>query len=345
MKQNQIILGFIISLGMAMLAIVPFVIWDWGFIEWNDIVLRSIYSFLASSILWFGNFILINSQLFNRCIKLGILRGIVAIFGVSLLTSVICDYLLLLPSFIEELYFTNESSFLKRPVFMFSKCLFQGMMYYSILFVQKEAEEKKKSQLEVQQLKQAQLEARILSLKEQLSPHFLFNTLNTLSTLTTEKTAQNFIQEMSKVYRYLLQYQEKNVATLKEELEFLDSYWYILKTRFENSVSLSVTVPDELMESVIPPLTLQMLIENVIKHNIAQESKPLAVRIYIDGKHIIVENTYQPQPNIVYTPRSGLKNIGQRYQFLFGKSMEVNKKENLFQVKLPIINQIKEEKK
>ncbi|MCI1683704.1 MAG: histidine kinase [Bacteroides sp.] len=336
MKRNQIILGFVISLGMAMLATVPF-IRRWDAFEWNDIVLRGIYSFLTSLILWFGNLWLIYSDAFKRIIRSNIWRGVIIIFGVAILTNIICDYLL--PLIFEKLAFTAAFPRIKRPVFLFSKCLFQSMMYYAILFVQQATEEKRKSQLELQQLKQAQMEAKILSLKEQLSPHFLFNTLNTLSTLTQEKEAQNFIQEMAKVYRYLLQYQEKNAATLKEELLFLDSYWYILKTRFEDSVSLSVEIPDKLMETAIPPLTLQMLIENVIKHNVANDSKPLAIKIYTDGKSIIVENSYQPQLNAVDTTGSGLKNIAQRYNLLFEKTIEINKDKDIFQVKLPIINQ------
>jgi sensor histidine kinase YesM len=338
MKRSQILLGLIISLGMAILASIPFIrgFGNFEVFAWNDILLRGLYSFLTSLFLWFGILWLINEKALNAFVENGVLRGILILFGSVLLTNIVCDYLL--PRFAESLNLTSEFPRIKRPVFLFLKCLCQGMMYYAIILIQKTTEEKRKSQIEIQELKQARLEANILSLKEQLSPHFLFNTLNTLSTLTTEKEARDFIQEMSNVYRYVLQYKEKNVATLKEELQFLNSYWYILKVRFEDSISLLIDIPEELSESSVPPLTLQMLIENIIKHNTANEAKPLNMRIYYTDGSIVVENIYQPKLNPQYVNGSGLKNIRQRYKLLFGKEIEIHKNALLFQVKLPVIS-------
>jgi sensor histidine kinase YesM len=338
MKRNQFLLGFVISLGMAMLASIPLIrgFGDFESFAWSDILLRGVYSFLSSMFLWFGILWAIHDKAFSNFVKNGALRGMLIIFVAALLTNIVCDYLL--PKLSGKLNLIAEFLRIKRPLFLFSKCLFQGMMYYAIILIQKTTEEKRQNQLEIQELKQARLEANILSLKEQLSPHFLFNTLNTLSTLTAEKQAQDFIQEMAKVYRYVLQYKEKNVATLREELQFLSSYWYILKARFENSVSLSVDIPEELLDSSVPPLTLQMLIENVIKHNTANEEKPLAVRIYSAEKVIVVENVHRPKLNPQDVNGSGLKNIRQRYKLLFGQEIEIHKDSRLFQVKLPVIS-------
>ncbi len=334
MKRNQIILGLIISLVIALLAVTPFVL-GYGNLKWNNIVLRTAYSFLTSLILWFGCLEFIYNRKLNKNIRSEIAKGVIAIVVLALFTNIVCDYIL--PKLFEHLRLTDDFPRIKRPGFLFLKCISQGLMYYFIILVQKTSEEKKNSQIELQRLKQAGLEANIISLKEQLSPHFLFNTLNTLSTLTKEKGAQDLIQELSKVYRYVLQYKEKDEATLNEELSFVNSYWYILKARFEDSISLHIDLPDELKQSLIPPLTLQLLIENAVKHNIANEEKPLSIKIYVDSGFIIIENFLQPKRNSSNNSGSGLNNISLRYKLLLNKSIEIKQCEGIFQVKLPII--------
>ncbi|MDR0667378.1 MAG: histidine kinase [Prevotellaceae bacterium] len=334
MKNSQVILGILLSLGMAVLFAIPRML-ELNFLPWNYILIKSGYLFLTSLILWFGNGWFIYSKKYNHKMRHTFWKSCLSILSIALIANLLCDHLF--PGIIENFY---PNDFLhdrfRRPFPMFFGALFQSIMFYYIMLFQKLMEEKKNSQIEIQKLQQAQMAAEIALLKEQLSPHFLFNTLNILSTLTKEKEAKDFIQELAKVYRYVLQYKNNDMATLQEELQFLHSYWYILKMRFENSIGLTVTIPEQILQSAIPPLTLQILIENAIKHNVVSAEKPLTVCIYQDNQSIIVENKYQPKL-IVENTGEGLKNIGQRYKLLFDKEISVQNDDGLFQVKLPVI--------
>ncbi|MDR0729304.1 MAG: histidine kinase [Prevotellaceae bacterium] len=336
MKRSQVILGILLSLGMAVVFAIP------RLLELNeyrcDALIKPGYLFLASLILWFGNGWLIYHKGYNRMIRSNFWKHCLPILLTAVAANFVCDHLL--PWSVEKSHLVNDlHGRFKRPLPMFFGTLFHSIMLYYILLFLKLIEEKKNSQIEIQKLQQAQMEAKIASLKEQLSPHFLFNTLNILSTLTKEKEAQDFIQELAKVYRYVLQYKNNDTATLQEELQFLHSYWYILKMRFEDSIELTVAIPDTLLRSSIPPLTLQILIENVIKHNVVSAEKPVIVRIYSDGQTITVENNYQPKC-IIENTGEGLKNIDQRYKLLFGKDICVYNDGVRFQIKLPIIEQV-----
>lgn len=199
--------------------------------------------------------------------------------------------------------------------------------------------QKQESLLEIEHLKQAHLEARISSLKEQLSPHFLFNTLNTLSTLTEEKSAKDYVNELSNVYRYVLRYKEHNVSTIEEELNFITSYIYILKTRLEDAINISTEIDEAVMGTMIPPLTLQILLENAVKHNMATSYTPLEIKIFNKDDQLIVQNNIQPKFSVIPSTGTGLHNITQRYQLLFGKEISIEKGPTYFTVKLPLTNE------
>ncbi|MDR1680262.1 MAG: histidine kinase [Prevotellaceae bacterium] len=337
MKRSQVILGILVSLGMAVLFTVPQIL-EPNNVRWGAPFVKPGSVLLSSLILWVGNGWLIYHKGYNRLIKNGVWKSILAVFLTAFIANLLCFHLL--PRALELCYPADflRSDF-KHPLPKFFGTLFQSIMFYYILLFQKLMEEKKNSQIEIQKLQQAQMEAKIASLKEQLSPHFLFNTLNILSSLTKEKEAQDFIQEMAKVYRYVLQYKNNDTATLAEELQFLQSYWYVLTMRFEDSIGLTVAIEERHLHTAIPPLTLQILIENVIKHNMASAEKPLAVHIYSDDETITVENNYQSK-RIVENTGEGLKNIGQRYKLLFGKDICVHHDGVRFRVMLPIIEQV-----
>lgn len=166
----------------------------------------------------------------------------------------------------------------------------------------------------------------------------MFNSLNTLSTLTREPEVKKYIDELANVYRYLLQYKEFNVATLKTELNFIQSYLYIIKTRLENAVQIVIKVDDGLIYSKIPPLTLQLLLENVIKHNVATEKNPLEISIRNEAADwLIVENKLLLKSSVLPSHGIGLQNLVQRYDLLFGKEIVISKTANLFTIKLPIV--------
>ncbi len=149
---------------------------------------------------------------------------------------------------------------------------------------------------EAEQLKKENLQTQLESLKAQVNPHFLFNSLNSLSSLISEDPvkAEKFLDEMCKVYRYLLRNSEDDLAPLWVEMQFIQSYYHLLKTRYGDSLFLEVDIPDELVWYRIPSLTLQMLVENAVKHNMMLKDRPLQIVITtIAGPRLIISNNLQ----------------------------------------------------
>jgi len=147
------------------------------------------------------------------------------------------------------------------------------------------------AKIENEQLKQADLRAQLTALQQQLSPHFLFNSLSTLKTIAQDAETKHFIVQLSHVYRYLLSFNKRQVAKLSEELAFVRSYLYILQQRFEDALSITIEVPARYDEYLIPPLSLQLLIENAVKHNAFSQESPLIIVISVTADHsLLVKN-------------------------------------------------------
>lgn len=241
--------------------------------------------------------------------------------------------------FLDRIIHADSLYRIRKPVVISVRSIVISCLYYFIIYYLTLVAEKQKSLIEIEQLKTAQLQARLSSLKEQLSPHFMFNTLNTLTTLTKEPQVKKYVDELSNVYRYMLQYKENDIATLQQELNFIQSYLYIIKTRLENAICVSIEVDKKLLHSKIPPLTLQILIENVVKHNIAIESNPLEVKIYNENTDwLVVRNKLAPKTSVLHTVGIGLENIVHRYALLFGREIGIEKTAESFVVILPIIS-------
>ena len=181
--------------------------------------------------------------------------------------------------------------------------------------------------------------AQFESLKNQLDPHFLFNSLNVLSALIEEnpENAQKFTASLSKIYRYVLEQRDKELVTVQEELAFAKTYMDLLKMRFENSLELDFTEFDCPAEGKIIPLALQLLLENSIKHNIASDQKPLKIKIYCNGGELIVENNKQKKEVLRTSNGVGLQNILNRYAILTTRSVIIEESIDSFKVKLPIL--------
>lgn len=191
------------------------------------------------------------------------------------------------------------------------------------------------------QLKENALQSELEVLKLQLDPHFLFNNFSILTQLieTNQKSAQAFLSNLSRVYRYILTTGKRDVVALEEELKFVDMYFHLLKIRHGESIHLKVNVHQEDKMKGIPPVTLQLLMENAIKHNISTLKQPLYLTIEsLGGGIIAVGNNLQPI-NIDYKSTGmGLNNIRERYQLLQGTRPEIEKTETTFKVKLPLLN-------
>ncbi len=190
-----------------------------------------------------------------------------------------------------------------------------------------------------QRLKKDQLQYQLDTLKSQINPHFLFNSLNSLSSLIYEnpEQAEKVVDEISSVYRYLLRANDSGLVTLREELKFIQSYFHLLKTRYGKGLHLQIAVDEEQMELRLPTLTLQLLLENAVKHNVMLPEQPL--RIFIEGQaqSLIVRNNLQRKNTPVLSNRVGLANIATKYQLLGNDNLSIQEKEGEFIVSLPLL--------
>lgn len=185
--------------------------------------------------------------------------------------------------------------------------------------------------------------AKFDALKNQLDPHFLFNSLNVLSSLIDENTqsAQKFTTGLSKVYRYVLEQKNKELVTVDEELAFAKTYMSLLKMRFEDSIIFEIPDQASDRESKVVPLSLQLLLENAVKHNMVTSTKPLHIKIYEEDGNLVVENNLQPKQIVKKGSGVGLSNIKQRYELLTHRQVNINQQANRFAVAIPILtNQI-----
>jgi LytS/YehU family sensor histidine kinase len=186
--------------------------------------------------------------------------------------------------------------------------------------------------------KRESINAKYESLKSQVNPHFLFNSLNALTNLVyqDQDKAVKFIKELADVYRYVLDTREKEVVPLEGELKFLQAYIYLQQIRFGEKLKIELTLTD--VNCMVAPLALQMLVENAIKHNEISEEHPLTIRIFQHDQHIVVENTIQRKSILPQdSPGLGLENIRNRYEFLSNNKVEVHEDQGRFRVALPII--------
>ena len=181
--------------------------------------------------------------------------------------------------------------------------------------------------------------AKFESLKNQLDPHFLFNSLNVLTSLISEnpQQAERFTTKLSKVYRYVLEQRNKDLVPIEEELKFAKTYMELLGMRFEEAVQFNI--PDNISnnELKIVPLSLQLLLENAVKHNVVSTSKPLTINIYEEGSYLIITNNVNPKEAIGKSTKIGLQNIADRYGLITEKGVKIENNNKTFKVGLPLL--------
>ncbi|WP_397363181.1 2TM domain-containing protein [Olleya sp. R77988] len=182
--------------------------------------------------------------------------------------------------------------------------------------------------------------AKFDALKNQLDPHFLFNSLNVLTSLIEENpnSAQKFTTSLSKVYRYVLEQKNKDLVTVDEELKFAKTYMSLLKMRFEDSIIFDIPDQAQNPESKVVPLSLQLLLENAVKHNVVTSSKPLHIKIYEADGNLVVENNLQTKEILKKSSGVGLENIKQRYQLLTNKRVSISQDSTNFLVSIPMLS-------
>ncbi|OEK04380.1 sensor histidine kinase [Roseivirga misakiensis] len=257
------------------------------------------------------------------------------------LASVSLIGLLLIGDFVISMYIkgnvTNPADYsLLHSVPSLIAGIVVGLIYEAVYFF-----EQWKNTIRINEaLKNQQIRTQFEVLQNQMSPHFLFNSLNTLSALIPEDPdkAQKFTDSLSDVYRYILQNKEKDLVTLKEELDFAKTYLYLLKMRYPENLSANFKVDPKHERKYVAPLSIQMLVENAIKHNIVSKKNPLHIEVYIDAEmRLVVRNNLQPKKAIEKSTKTGLANIKSRYAFFGLEEIGIHEDENSFVVSLPLI--------
>lgn len=198
----------------------------------------------------------------------------------------------------------------------------------------------KNAQVNSEKFQKETIRAELTTLKNHLDPHFLFNNLNILSSLISKdkNLSQNYLEKFADVYRNILESSKEELVTLNEELCFIASYLYLLEIRFEDTIQTFIDVETIDHTKYIPPLTLQMLIENAIKHNSISEIRPLKIHIASQNGYISVKNNYQPKKQAIKgVGGTGLKNIEKRYSYFTDKKVQVYENPENFIVKIPLV--------
>lgn len=266
--------------------------------------------------------------------------SIVSILSANIILVYFCNYMnfvVFQKAATTEEYFTGKYNYINW--FTINIALLISAFLHAKGFMEELKKTSKKEVVE-QKLIAKSANAQFESLKNQLDPHFLFNSLNVLSSLIDEnpRQAQKFTASMSKIYRYVLEQKDKELVTVEDELEFAKTYCELLKTRFEDSVDFIFDVKKEDYRRFVVPLSLQLLLENCIKHNFATSSKPLIIKIYSENDTLCIENNLQVREQIKESSGIGLANIVQRYSLLTKKNVFIEKSDDYFKVKLPVLS-------
>ncbi|HEX3168168.1 MAG TPA: histidine kinase [Chitinophagaceae bacterium] len=213
-------------------------------------------------------------------------------------------------------------------------------LVYEILFLSKERELDTKI---VEELDRERMEAELDVLNNELDPHFIFNALNTLNHLiiTNPDTAYLFNSRLAQVYKYVLMNKNKELVSLFKELEFIESYFFLLQIRYENKLVFELDAKDaEIRKIMMPPCTLQTVVENAIKHNEFSAENPLMIKLSLNGEYVKVSNNKKPKPYLVDSTSIGLRNLSSRYMLLCNKNIIIENEEFHFLVKLPLISNL-----
>ena len=202
----------------------------------------------------------------------------------------------------------------------------------------------KKSIRKEEQSKQAIVQAQLDALSNRSQPHFFFNSLNTLRDIidhNSKEDAKLFVDKLSDVYRFILSKGKKNQISLEEEIAFAKAYVHVQSERFGENLEVLWNIPNSILHQGIIPTSLQLLIENAIKHNVVSKSKPLQINIFEKDGDLVVENALQPKSSKIPSTKLGLKNLTQRYVLLTERTLEIDSDQTIFRVSIPLLNKEK----
>ena len=295
----------------------------------KEIIINSSIAFLFSLFIWYFNIYSLpkftsrktTRNFLNLRLFLSVLSGIFMMIVIVVLHQEIFQ----VTQLDTPIMFEIRGILINLIVYMFLHLLFQNYKTQQI-------------EVELERTISVNLGAQYELLKQQINPHFLFNSLNTLKSMveTHDPQSSDFILKLSDFYRFTLESIKMDLITLEEEIKILEAYTFLLKARFEEGFHLENSIEERYFESGIPPFTLQLLIENCIKHNIVSLEKPLFIKLYTEENFIVVENPIQLKKGELSTG-VGLDNINRRFVHLIEKEIEINKSDTTFKVKIPII--------
>lgn len=271
---------------------------------------------------------------YSSALKRLVIQGLITILISTIIISAIVGTLIV---YIAP-YGDKEIALERGLVFSNISAIMLSILYTGVYFFNQWG----RSIVDIEILKREQLQSQLAVLKQQLNPHFLFNTLSTLTSLLSEdhKCATEFTQKLSSIYRYVLQATDKNIVELAAEIQAAQAYAYLQQTRFGDNLRISINIPSNYKNLFIAPLTLQILLENAIKHNVILSNKPLHVDISIDADNwVVVKNNLQRKSSVEAGNKVGLKNIVNRYRLLSNKTVEISEGDSEFTVRIPLLKE------
>ncbi|WP_289659016.1 sensor histidine kinase [Flavobacterium panacagri] len=296
----------------------------------GDLIINSSITLLFSLFIWYYNIYSLPKFSSNRTTK--------SLFNWKLLLSVVLGILLMVILVIahQELF---QVSKMDAPIMFELRGVLINLIVYMFLHLLFQNYQTQQMGVELERTKAVNLGAQYELLKQQINPHFLFNSLNTLKSMVdmNDENSSDFILKLSDFYRFTLESRKLDLIPLREEIQILDSYVYLLKARFEDGFVLENEIDEKQYESVIPPFALQLLIENCIKHNVVSLDKPLKIKLYSENDFLVIENPIQLKRGAIVSTGVGLDNINQRFMHLVHKEIEIDKNETTFKVKIPLI--------
>ncbi len=304
---------------------------------WQSWIKGGGYSLLIWVSLWMGNGYLVN-LLDKRIswVKYPIWRLIIGLVTMTGYTTAIVYILILSFQYVYNVTWTTQNRISNIIVSLVITFIISLIMHARGFLLNW-----RKLELDAEKMKNEKLSSQYESLKNQVNPHFLFNSFNALTELIyhDQELAARFVKQLSIVYRYVLEHQDKEVVNLKEELDFVKSYLFLEKIRYSDNLIVKYEI-NENNNVQVPPLSLQMLVENAIKHNIISREEPLMITIKDEGEdYIVISNNLQKKSiNKESSTGLGLKNIKARYEFLSNKLVHILEENGQFTVKLPFIN-------
>ena len=319
------------SLFMGILASVPKILRI--HITLGELMIDFSISFLFSLFVWYFNIYSlpkfsiqnISTRFFNKKLVISLSIGIVVMAAIVLIHHI------LFPKYgfnTMVLMYEFRGILINLTIYMFLYLLYQTYNSQQIKF-------------ELEQIRTDNLNAQYELLKQQINPHFLFNSLNTLKSMIDikDESSGDFVVRLADFYRFTLDNRKMDLIPLKKELAILDAYVFLLTSRFEDGIEFKIDIQEEILNSYIPPFTLQLLCENCIKHNIVSLAHPLIIKLYSDHEYIVIENNFQPKNIPQESAGIGIENIRERYKHFAEKEMTILHNDDHFTVKLPIVDE------